>query len=123
MHQIFDSKDTMLVWCFDELSSIFRDILVAEILGKEFLREDNNIDGFHRITGKDILNSRGKFIPLKIIMLDLEIYWDLLPANFSKSAMSENKVASPLAIYCAIFDRSKSEKHYLDLLNSNRRTQ
>ncbi len=122
VHQIFDSKDTMLAWCFDELSSIFRDIMVAEFFGKDFLREDNNIDGFHRITGKDILNSRGKFIPLKIIMLDLQVYWDLLPANFSKSEYEQNKIASPLAIYCAIFDRSKSEKHYLDLMTSNRRT-
>ena len=112
----------MLAWCFDELSSIFRDILVAEVFGKEFLREDNNIDGFYRITGKDILNSRDKFIPLKIIMLDLEIYWNLLPANFSQSAYKQNEIVSPLAIYCAIFDRSKSEKHYLDLMQSERRT-
>ena len=122
VHQVFDSRDTMLAWCFDELSSIFRDILVAEVFGKEFLREDNNIDGFYRITGKDILNSRGKFIPLKIIMLDLEIYWNLLPANFSQSAYKQNEIVSPLAIYCAIFDRSKSEKHYLDLMQSERRT-
>ena len=122
VHQVFDSRDTMLAWCFDELSSIFRDILVAEVFGKEFLREDNNIDGFYRITGKDILNSRGKFIPLKIIMLDLEIYWNLLPANFSQSAYKQNEIVSPLAIYCAIFDRSKSEKHYLDLIQSERRT-
>ena len=57
-------------------------------------------------------------------MLDLEIYRGFTTNKiFSKSAYEQNKVVSPLAIYCAIFDRSKSEKHYLDLLNSNRRTQ
>lgn len=122
MHQIYLSDTHMLNWSFDELASVFNNILVANTFGKELLKRDNNIEAFKRITGTDLLNDVDSFVPLKLFKLDLEVYWNLLPVDFNRKDYLAGKSRAPTAAYCAIFDKAMAEEHYMGLIRGENRT-
>lgn len=122
MHQIYVSDTNMLNWCFDELASVFNNILVANVFGKELLEDDNKIEGFQKLTGTDLLNDVDSFVPLKLFKLDLEVYWNLLPVGFNRQDYIAGKSPAPTAAYCAIFDKAMAEEHYMGLVRGENRT-
>lgn len=123
MQTIFVPSAEILRWLVDELASIFRDILVYHIFGRELLREKNAIDGFLKLTGKDLLEEKGSYIPFKLLNMDLEIYWNLLPIRFDFQDYRAGKSPAPTALYCAMFQKEMAESHFLGLIRGENRTE
>jgi len=94
--------------------SVFRSLVFGKTIGAAFPEHGDEI------FQTSILNLRGRFTPLRFLNRSLELFWEVIPRDFSlenyERLKDMQKIPAPDGILVAMIDSKAAQDHFLDLL-------
>ena len=117
-HPIIYSSNTIVNEIWDEMAPAFWPVFRVLVFGRKVGKGITGVGS--EIFSRNIVDLRGRFIPLRFLDRSLELYWNTVPPNFDLEKFedwsAELELKSPQGILVALVDSKAAQDHFLSLI-------